>query len=284
MINEVIVSRLDELIGDYDTPFINYLLYSYDISVNDCELIIDDLKGDIYDNKVLGDNLVYTLQEYFKSKIIELEKESKIEFLSELMSQESEFYVKYLAKFDLKGEDRDIIFEKLKSKILKDNITDFEIRRYLEYYFANSVKQVSYVNDLSSIVGRNYDTLIIRSAKKKYPILIDRDMVQIVSEIHGDIIDAREFKNGIKQEFLKRCMLKSEEKKALARKNLNSFVEGSGDSFSKLIRIKGLSKSDGDAIVKDIVEDISEGRIQPEWISNAFITKRFNEYVENERK
>lgn len=284
MINEVIVSRLDELIGDYDTPFINYLLYSYDISVNDCELIIDDLKGDIYDNKVLGDNLVYTLQEYFKSKIIELEKESKIEFLSELMSQESEFYVKYLAKFDLKGEDRDIIFEKLKSKILKDNITDFEIRRYLEYYFANSVKQVSYVNDLSSIVGRNYDTLIIRSAKKKYPILIDRDMVQIVSEIHGDIIDAREFKNGIKQEFLKRCMLKSEEKKALARKNLNSFVEGSGDSFSKLIRVKGLSKSDGDAIVKDIVEDISEGRIQPEWISNAFITKRFNEYVENERK
>ena len=284
MINEVIVSRLDELIGDYDTPFINYLLYSYDISVNDCELIIDDLKRDIYDNRVLGDNLVYTLQEYFKSKIIELEKESKIEFLSELMSQESEFYVKYLAKFDLKDEDRDIIFQKLKSKILKDNITDFEIRRYLEYYFANSVKQVSYVNDLSSIVGRNYDTLIIRSAKKKYPILSDMDMVQIVSEIHGDIIDAMEFKNGIKQEFLKRCMLKSEEKKALARKNLNSFVEGSGDSFSKLIRVKGLSKSDGDAIVKDIVEDISEGRIQPEWISNAFITKRFNEYVENERK
>ena len=284
MINEVIVSRLDELIGDYDTPFINYLLYSYDISVNDCELIIDDLKRDIYDNRVLGDNLVYTLQEYFKSKIIELEKESKIEFLSELMSQESEFYVKYLAKFDLKDEDRDIIFQKLKSKILKDNITDFEIRRYLEYYFANSVKQVSYVNDLSGIVGRNYDTLIIRSAKKKYPILGDMDMVQIVSEIHGDIIDAMEFKNGIKQEFLKRCMLKSEEKKALARKNLNSFVEGSGDSFSKLIRVKGLSKSDGDAIVKDIVEDISEGRIQPEWISNAFITKRFNEYVENERK
>ena len=284
MINEVIVSRLDELIGDYDTPFINYLLYSYDISVNDCELIIDDLKRDIYDNRVLGDNLVYTLQEYFKSKIIELEKESKIEFLSELMSQESEFYVKYLAKFDLKDEDRDIIFQKLKSKILKDNITDFEIRRYLEYYFANSVKQVSYVNDLSGIVGRNYDTLIIRSAKKKYPILSDMDMVQIVSEIHGDIIDAMEFKNGIKQEFLKRCMLKSEEKKALARKNLNSFVEGSGDSFSKLIRVKGLSKSDGDAIVKDIVEDISEGRIQPEWISNAFITKRFNEYVENERK
>ena len=62
MINEVIISRLDEIIGDYDTAFFNYLLYSYDLNLNDCEVIIDNLKEDINSNKVLTDNIVLTLE------------------------------------------------------------------------------------------------------------------------------------------------------------------------------------------------------------------------------
>ena len=65
MINEVTISRLDELIGDYDTPFFNYLLYSYDLSLNDCEAIINDLKNDINSNRVAADNLVSTLEDYY---------------------------------------------------------------------------------------------------------------------------------------------------------------------------------------------------------------------------
>lgn len=282
MINEVMINRLDELIGDYNTPFFNYLLYSYDLSLNECEGIISELKEDISSSKVLPDNIVSALDSYFKSKVADLEKREKIRFLSMLLSPDSDFYMKYLKEYDLPGDDIQLIRERVESKIMEDNISDFEIKRYLEYYFSNSLKQISYINDLNGIVGNNYDTLLIKSQMKKYPILRDRDIVDIVFEIHGEIIEAKEFKNGIKNEFKRQCMIKSEDKKAKCRKNLNRFVVDSGDSFSKLVKFKGLGKSDGEAIVSQIMDDISKGLIQPERIDGVFITQRFNDY--NERQ
>lgn len=282
MINDVIVDRLDELIGDYDTPFFNYLLYSYDLSLEECELIVEELKGDVNSGKVITDNIVLTLEDYFKSRVASLEKQEKVNYLSSLLSEENEFFVKYLKKYGLSSKDINLIHDRLESKIIEENISDFEIKRYLEYYFANAVKQVSYINDLNRIVGRHYDTLMIRNVKKQYPILLDRDIIEIIFHIHGEIIEAKEFKNGIKNEFKRQCMIKSEDKKAQCRLRLNEFVEGSGDSFSKLVKFKRLTKKDGEIIVSEIKEDISAGLIQPDWIDSVFITKRFNDY--NERQ
>ena len=282
MINDVIVDRLDELIGDYDTPFFNYLLYSYDLSLEECELIVEELKGDVNSGKVITDNIVLTLEDYFKSRVASLEKQEKVNYLSSLLSEENEFFVKYLKKYGLSSKDINLIHDRVESKIINDNISDFEIKRYLEYYFANAVKQVSYINDLNRIVGRHYDTLMIRNVKKQYPILLDKDIIEIIFHIHGEIIEAKEFKNGIKNEFKRQCMIKSEDKKAQCRLRLNEFVEGSGDSFSKLVKFKRLTKKDGEIIVSEIKEDISAGLIQPEWIDSVFITKRFNDY--NERQ
>lgn len=282
MISDVIVDRLDELIGDYDTPFFNYLLYSYDLSLEECELIVEELKGDVNSGKVITDNIVLTLEDYFKSRVASLEKQEKINYLSSLLSEENEFFVKYLKKYGLSSKDINLIHDRVESKIINDNISDFEIKRYLEYYFANAVKQVSYINDLNRIVGRHYDTLMIRNVKRQYPILLDKDIIEIIFHIHGEIIEAKEFKNGIKNEFKRQCMIKSEDKKAQCRLRLNEFVEGSGDSFSKLVKFKRLTKKDGEIIVSEIKEDISAGLIQPEWIDSVFITKRFNDY--NERQ
>lgn len=279
MINEVIITRLDELIGDFNTPFFNYLLYSYDLNLNECEDIINDLKEDISTGKVTVDNLISTVEDYFKDRVSELEKQSKMEYLSKLTNKEDMYYIKFLEKYDLTDDEEEVIYSKVKSRILNDNISDFEIKRYLEYYYDNSVKQKTYINDLEWIVGRKYDTLIIKKAKKEYPILLNSDIVWIISQIRGDILDAVEFKKGIKQEFLKRCMKMSENKKAECRKKLYQFVEGSGDSFSKLVVFKRLSKRDGQIIVKQIEEDISKGLIQPAMLDNVFLTNRFNEYI-----
>lgn len=282
MINDVIVDRLDELIGDYDTPFFNYLLYSYDLSLEECELIVEELKGDVNSGKVITDNIVLTLEDYFKSRVASLEKQEKVNYLSSLLSDDNDFFIKYLKRYGLSSKDINLIHDRVESKIINDNISDFEIKRYLEYYFANAVKQVSYINDLNRIVGRHYDTLMIRNVKRQYPILLDKDIIEIIFHIHGEIIEAKEFKNGIKNEFKRQCMIKSEDKKAQCRVRLNEFVEGSGDSFSKLVKFKRLTKKDGEIIVSEIKEDISAGLIQPEWIDSVFITKRFNDY--NERQ
>ena len=258
------------------------MLYSYDLTLNECESIINGLKDDINSSKVISENMVSTLDEYFKSRVTDLEKRAKIEFLSSLIRQDNDFYIRYLKRYDLPREDIDLIYQRVESKILEDNISDFEIKRYLEYYFSNSLKQIAYVNDLNSIVGNDYDTLLIQSQKRKYPILQDKDIVDIVFTIHGEIIEAREFKNGIKSEFKRQCLLRSENKKARCRENLNRLVEGSGDSFSKLVKFKGLTKGDGEAIVSQIMDDISYGLVQPDKIDGVFITKRFNDY--NERQ
>lgn len=282
MINEVTISRLDELIGDYDTPFFNYLLYSYDLSLNDCEVIINDLKNDINSNRVTADNLVSTLEDYFKRKVADLEKESKLDYLTELIDPEGDYYNRFLKRYELGENEISLIYSRIESRILEDNIDDFEIKRYLEYYFANSVRQVSYFRDLDMIVGRAYDTLSVRKAKRDYPILSDRDIVDIVLAIRERIIDAVEFKRGIKYEFFDQCMRKSEEKKARAISNLEYFIEGSGDSFSHFVKSKGLSRQEGEMIVSEIRDEISRGMIQPDRIDSVFLTKRFNEY--NERK
>ena len=282
MISEVTVQRLEELIGDYDTPFFNYLLYSYDLSLEECEIIIDELKGDISSARLVTDNVASALEDYFTKRMESLEKQEKLEYLSGLLSEDGDFYARYLKRYDLDGDEVSLIRSRVESRILSDNISDFEIKRHLEYYFANAVRQTSYVSDLKGIVGNDYDTLIIRNMKREYPILSDRDIIGIVFDIHGDIIEAKEFKNGIKNEFKNRCMRRSEDKKAKCRKRLNRFVEGSGDSFAKLVEFKRLTKSDGERIVSEILDDISKGLIQPDSIDSVFITKRFNDY--NERQ
>lgn len=278
MINEVIIQRLDDVIGDYDTPFFNYLLYSYDMSLEESELIIEELKSDVNLGKLITDNVVETLEDYFIKRVVSLEKQEKVEFLSGLIRRDSDFYIKYLKRYGLSDDEINLIYERVESKIYDDNISDFEIKRNLEYYFANSIKQATYITELERIVGRDYDTLIITNMKKKYPILRDSDIIQIIFNIRGDILEAHEFKNGIKHEFKRRCMLKSEDKKAQCRLKLNEFVEGSGDSFSKLVKFKRLTKSEGMLIVSQIEDDISDGSLQPDEIDSVFITKRFNDY------
>ena len=282
MINDVIIENLEGLVGDYDTPFFNYLLYSYDLTLEESELIIQELKSDINSGKIVTDNIVITLNDYFTKRVISLEKQDKVNLLAGLICEDNDFYIRYLRRFALSREDISLIYERIENKIYDDNISDFEIKRFLDYYFANAVKQTGYIEDLNWIVGNDYDTLIIKNIKKQYPILRDSDIIQIVFDIHGDIIEAREFKNGIKNEFKRRCVVRSEDKKAKCRLRLNKFVEGSGDSFSKLIEFKKLTKKDGEAIVSQIEADISNGIVQPESIDSVFITKRFNDY--NERQ
>ena len=282
MINDVMISRLDNLIGEFDTPFFNYLLYSYDLSFNDCESIINQIKNDIMDNKIHSDNIIDVIDDYFKNHIIDLEKKSKIHYLNTLINEDNEFFLKFLKTYNLSSEEITVVYDKVKTKILDNNLNDFEIKRYLKYYFLNTVKQVSYRNDLNRIVGRNYDTLIIKKAKKDYPILLDVDIANIIFNIKSEIIAAHEFKNGINKEFLNQCMRKSEAKKAEARLNLENFIHGKGDSFLKLIEFKNLTKKDGDLIVFRIKEDINNGLIQPNKIDNVFLTNRFNEYISNE--
>ena len=273
MINEVILSRLDELIGEYDTAFFKYLLYSYDLSLQECELIIHKLRNDISEGIISSDdNLVEVVEEYFRAMCLESEKREKLEYLAHLISPESDFYKRYLEKYDVSSRDLDIIYEKVEGKINEDNISDFEIKRSLEYYFSNAVKQESYIRSLEMIVGRNYDALIVEKVKREHPNIYDVDIIQITNELYAEILDGKDF-TSIKNAFFDKVMRKSEAKKAEAISKWESLVLGNGDSFNRLLETKNLSITDGEAIKRDVQSKILSGLICADRINGAFLTK-----------
>lgn len=273
MINEVILSRFNELIGEYDTPFFKYLLYSYDLSLQDCELIISKIKKDISDSVISSDdNLVELTEEYFREMCLEKEKRDKLEYLSSLMDEKSDFYNKFLAKYEVSSSDIDIIYTKIESKITNSNIDDYEIKRSLEYYFSNAVKQDSYIRSLQMIVGRNYDSLTVEKVKRENPNIYDVDIIQITKELYAEILDGRNF-TSIKSAFFDKVMRKSEAKKAEAISKWESLILGNGDSFNKLLETKDLTISDGEVIKKDVRSKILSGLICADRINGAFLTR-----------
>ncbi|WP_296880163.1 hypothetical protein [uncultured Methanobrevibacter sp.] len=273
MMNEVILSRLDELVGEYDTPYFKYLLYSYDLSLHDCEIIVSKIRNDISQDVISGDdNLVELLEEYFRGMCLEKEKRYKVEYLNYLIDAESEFYRKYLARYDVSPKDLDIIYSKVETLINEDNISDFEIKRCLEYYFSNAIKQDSYIRSLEMIVGRNYDALMVEKVKKENPNIYDRDIIQIANELYAEILDGKNFKS-IKNAFFDKVMRKSEAKKAEAISKWESLVLGNGDSFNKLLENKHLTISDGEAINRNVRAMILNGLICADRINGSFLTK-----------
>ena len=278
MFSEVMISRLDELVGDFDTHYFNYLLYSYDLDLYDCELIISKIKNDIESEVISSDdNLVEVIEDYFHAKCIENEKQDKIEYLALLMDEGNDFYVRFLAKHGLNSQERDMIYDKVRSRILEDNITDFEIRRSLEYYFYNAVKQESYVRTLKLLVGDNYDSLTVKSVKRQYPNIHDDDIYRISNDLYSEILDAHDFSN-IKSAFFDKVMRRSEAKKAEAIEKWDSLVLGNGDSFNKLLENKHLTLNDGENIKRDVRSRILNGLICADRIDGVFLTNICNNY------
>lgn len=278
MFSKVMISRLDELIGEFDTPFLNYLLYSYDMDLYDCELIVSKIKSDIDKGIVSSDdNLVEVLERYFEAKRIETEKQAKIEYLAEVMDEGSDFHIRFLARYEASARDRDIIYDKVRTRILEDNITDFEIKRSLKYYFSNAVKQESYIRTLKMLVGDSYDSLTVKSVKRQFPNIDDNDIYQISNEMYSQILDAHDFAN-IRNAFLDRVMRRSEAKKAEAIRKWDDLVLGNGDSFNRLLESKNLTLGDGEKIKKDVRTRILNALISADRIDGVFLTMLCNKY------
>ena len=165
----------------------------------------------------------------------------------------------------------DIIYNKIDDKITNENISDFEIKRSLEYYFSNAVKQDSYIRSLEHIVGNNYDSLTVERVKREYPNIYDGDIIEITNELYAEILDGKNF-TSIKDAFFDKVMRKSESKKAEAIYKWESLVLGNGDSFNKLLETKHLTLGDGEVIKKDVRSKILNGLICADKINGAFLT------------
>ena len=268
-------NEMNSLVGDYNSNYFRYLLYSYNLSLNDGKLIIKEITNDFDGGDV---NLINLIEESFEQKIIDFEKKDKINYLNNLISYESDFYKENLQEYNLSERFINLVFEKIKNEINDNNIDYFIIKRNLKDYFYNKKFYGSYMKQLKNIKGKNYDSLIIRKTLKDYININLNDIKYCIHEMEIEILDGENYNNNIRKGFNRKIIQKSEKKKADARTVFDNIFYDYGDSFKVLLEKNGLTWKDGEIIKKEIYNSIYSGELLAEKINAGFIFRYIKEW------
>lgn len=260
-------NELNILIGDYNTNYFKYLLYSYNLSLNEGKLIIEDISNNFKGEDV---NLIQLIEDSFQQKIVDLEKKDKINYLNQLMSNDNEFHVTYLNNYKLSNKFIQLIHDKIENEIYENNIEYFIIKRNLIDYFYNKKFYHQNMNKLKIIKGRDYNSPVIRLALKKYNNMSIDDIKEIILIMENEILDGETYNNDFRKAFDYKLLRKSEKKKAEAREAFNYFLDD-GDFFKILLEKNNLTWDDGKIIIDEIYESIYSGELQKEKISSGFV-------------
>lgn len=260
-------NELNILIGDYNTNYFKYLLYSYNLSLNEGKLIIEDISNNFKGEDV---NLIQLIEDSFQQKIVDLEKKDKINYLNQLMSNDNEFHVTYLNNYKLSNKFIQLIHDKIENEIYENNIEYFIIKRNLIDYFYNKKFYHQNMNKLKIIKGRDYNSPVIRLALKKYNNMSIDDIKEIILIMENEILDGETYNNDFRKAFDYKLLRKSEKKKAEAREAFNYFLDD-GDFFKILLEKNNLTWDDGKIIIDEIYESIYSGELQKEKINSGFV-------------
>lgn len=267
-------NELNILVGDYDTNYFRYLLYSYNLSLNDGQVIIETISKNFDGSDV---NIVHLIEDSFRQKVIEFEKNDKIRYLDELISKDNPFFITYLQDCNLNNKLTKLVYDKIKNEINENNIDYFMIKRNLKDYFYNKKFYRRYMNRLKEIKGNNYDSLIIKKKLKEFNNISILDVKFCIHEMESEILDGETYGDDFKKAFHRKLMKKSEKKKANARAKFNCYLDDYGDSFKVLLMKNDLTWDDGLIIIDEINTSINEGNLQAERIDSGFV---FN-YIRN---
>lgn len=261
-------NELNVLVGKYDTNYFRYLLYSYNLSLNEGKLIIEDISNKFDGSDV---NLIRLIEDSFRQKIIEIEKNDKVNYLNELISKDNPFYITYLDDYKLSNKFIKLIHDKIENEINENNIEYFMIKRNLKDYFHNKKFYRRYINKLNVIKGRNYDSRIIKKSLNEFNNISLSDVEVCIHEMEDEILDGETYNDDIRKAFNSKLMKKSEKKKADAHGELNHYLDDYGDSFKNILKKFNLTWDDGLIIIDEINTSINDGNLQAEQINPGFV-------------
>ena len=121
-------NHLDNLIGDCDTPYFNYLISSSNLIPSEGMKIIEHIKVDIDTGKIINKDEIYScLKKYFNEKNDRILKEKKINSLDRLFSEDNYFFPD-LKKYHLNRKEQNDIKEQLSHDIMASNLSEYELQ------------------------------------------------------------------------------------------------------------------------------------------------------------
>ena len=266
--------NLERLIGNCNSSYYKYLIYSSNLTHQDGITIIKQIKHEIDNNAIKNNEELYQkLKEYFNEQNEIIQKEKKIESLDELFSEENYFFSDLKKKYHLNRKEINDIKDLLVKEINKCNLNDYEIKVHLEMHFKRRVsfkKQKAKVNNCSK---NNYDNDFIKNLLNIYPnIDLNDDIIPIFKDINKQIENGVEFDN-IELVIQKKINNLSTLKIVYAQEKLDDFI-----LFNNIFDKYELPDEIFDKIIENIYLDINQCKITSKKITEEYIELKCKEY------
>ena len=180
-----------------DKDYFDYLLYSYQLSQEDGEEIIYQLKDDLYEGEINEFTLINKLEYYCNLQIINNEKEEKIRFLYTLIDSEDYIITKIKKQNKLTNSDILTIAEKIESDIERENIPKYLIKRYLENYSRQNYFINKNLKELKKFSSQ-LDNVFINKTLKKVGNMNYTDVRNIISDLETKIKNGDYYSSNMK--------------------------------------------------------------------------------------
>ena len=253
-----------------DKDYFDYLLYSYQLSQEDGEEIIYQLKDDLYEGEINEFTLINKLEYYCNLQIINNEKEEKIRFLYTLIDSEDYIITKIKKQNKLTNSDILTIAEKIESDIERENIPKYLIKRYLENYSRQNYFINKNLKELKKFSSQ-LDNVFINKTLKKVGNMNYTDVRNIISDLETKIKNGDYYTSNMKTILTAEIEIESKNKKIRAQKQLSNLYEKSEESFNNLLNNYNLTFEDKEKMINRLEELISEGKLQQKEVKSTLI-------------
>ena len=255
-----------------DEDYFNYLLYSYQLSPEDGEDIIYQVKEDLIEGKINEFTFISKLEHYCNLQIINNEKEEKIRFLYSLLDSDDYFINNVKKQYKLNNNDVLNIAERVESDIELKNIPKYTIKRNFKKYAHENYfikKNLKQLNDISS----NLNNLFITKKLEKVKNISIEEVKEIISNLTKRINQGNYFTSNMQTVLTLEIEIASKNKKIQAQKQLSNFYEKSEESFENLLKHHNLTFEDKENLIKRLEALIAEGNLEYQNVKSELIIR-----------
>ena len=253
-----------------DEEYFKYLLYSYQLSPEDGEEILYQIKEDLIDGKINEFTIINKLEYYCNQQIINNEIEEKIQFLYTLLDSDDYFINNVKKQYKLSSTDVLNIAERVESDIELKNIPKYTIKRNFKqyahenYFIKKNLKQLNRIS-------LNLNSLFITKKLEKVKNISIEEVEDIINNLEKQINQGNYFTSNMQTVLTLEIEIASKNKKIHAQKQLSNFYEKSQESFDNLLKHHNLTFEDKENLIKRLERLIAEGNLEHQNVKSELI-------------
>lgn len=244
-----------------DEDYFNYLLYSYQLSPEDGEDIIYQIKEDLIEGKINEFTFINKLEHYCNLQIINNEKEEKIRFLYTLLDSDDYFINKIKKQYKLTNIEIVTIAERVEEDIELNNIPLYIVKRNFKKYARENYFIKKNLKELD-LYSSNINNLFITKKLEKVKNISLEEVKDIINNLKKHIRQGKYFTSNMRAVITIEIEIASNNKKIKAQKQLSNFYEKSQESFDNLLKHHDLTFEDKEKLIKRLETQIAEGNLQ----------------------